>query len=94
MLIPIEPAKPQEQNWQLHCDTNNMLWAVPIVPGAKLSQFGNKQHLLRLLRQGTFDLNRLNEQGIALLSGLCHRIVGDPDTCYQNPKAHAFLAFA
>ena len=94
MLIPIESPDPKKSNWQLHCDAQQRLWAVPIVPGAKSSYFGDKQHLLRLARQGMLDLARFNEAGVALLSGLCNRIVGDPEQCYKKPQQHAFLAFA
>lgn len=93
-LVPIENARPEQTNWQLHVDPQGKLWSIPIVPGAQSSSFGDKQHVLRLMRAGQFDCSRLNEAGLTLFEGLCHRLIGPAEVCYQAPKKHAFLAFA
>lgn len=76
-LTPLTEASTNNSNWQLCADTQGKVWAVAINPGAKTSFFGDKRHLLNLMRQG-----HLNEQfidaGIEFLSGLHNRLIGEP----------------
>lgn len=76
-LIPIEENKAPHRNWQLHLDERGHVWSVPIVPSAKFSTFGDKRHLLRLARQGQFDLTRLNDAGRELMNGLHSSMIGE-----------------
>lgn len=93
-LIPIEQADPSQSNWQLHLAPDGGVWSIPIVAGCQQSYFGDKRHILRLLREGMISGTRFNEQGLTWLQGLQSKFTGEPKAIFQAPEKHAYLGFA
>lgn len=77
-LKPITKFEPAKTNWQLFAAENGKVWAIAIVAGAKNTLFGDKRHLLSLLRQGSMNIQAFNEQGLEFLAGLHNRLIGSP----------------
>lgn len=77
-LTPITNCSPEQTNWQLFATEDNKVWSIAIVEGAKNSVFGDKRHLLNVLRRGGMKLQDFNEKGIEFLSGLNNRLIGEP----------------
>lgn len=77
-LKPITKFEPARTNWQLFAAENEKVWSIAIVDGAKNTLFGDKWNLLKLMRQGSMNIQDLNEQGLEFLSGLHNRLIGSP----------------
>lgn len=68
-----------DSSWDLYADQNGTVWAVPkpeACPSTKTCYFGNRSHLLKLMRSGD-DLGEITEAGREFLSGLYNRLMGD-----------------
>ncbi|HAV1497629.1 hypothetical protein [Vibrio parahaemolyticus] len=61
-------------NWDLYVGQDGRVWAYPkpdVCRSVKTSFFGDRNHLLRLMRQGV-DLGDITDDGLELLNGLYH----------------------
>ncbi len=64
-------------NWDLYVDENLKVWSYPkpdVCPSVKTSFFGDKHHLLRLMRNDV-SLGEVTESGLELLNGLHHQLM-------------------
>ncbi len=69
-------------NWDLYVDSKGSVWSIPkpdACPSTKHSWYGDKYHLLKLMREsgGECHLGEVTEHGLELLNGLHHRILPD-----------------
>ncbi|OEE38294.1 hypothetical protein A1QO_02635 [Vibrio genomosp. F10 str. ZF-129] len=66
-------------NWNLYADSEGTVFSIPkpdSCPSVKQSWFGNKDHLLRLMREsGTETLGQVTEDGLEFINGLYHRLM-------------------
>ena len=64
-------------NWDIYTDDNGRLSSIP-KPGndASSSHFGDKHHILKLMRQGYFN-DTATDAGLELMEGLHTRIFPD-----------------
>jgi hypothetical protein len=51
--------------------------AVAVANGASNSHFGDRNHLKRLLNEGSMSFDEFTDAGIGFMRGLCCRLVGD-----------------
>lgn len=66
-------------NWDIYKDSKDSLWAYPkpeACPSCKSSWFGNKQHILKLMRQDS-NIGTFTEAGLEMMNGLNNRILKD-----------------
>ena len=77
-------------NWDTYAQPDGRLWAIPKADclGCHMSPFGDRHHILKLMRKGAFD-DAPTAAGLALMEGLYSQIITPP-----NGKAWAMLAFS
>jgi hypothetical protein len=64
-------------SWDLYASNTGTVWAIPkplSCPSVKKSYFGNKHHLLKLMRSGD-DLGEITQDGLEFCCGLHHRFL-------------------
>lgn len=66
-----------EANWDIYVDGQDTLWAIakPECPGAEDAYFADKDHIKRLMNEGSFIYKKVTDAGLELLSGLGHRFI-------------------
>lgn len=66
-----------DANWDIYSDENGSLWAIAKseCPGAADAYFGDKDHIKRLINEGSFSYKEVTDAGLELLSGLGHRFI-------------------
>lgn len=67
-----------DANWDLYANDNGVVWSIPKPqhPDCKSSWYGDKYHLLKLMRRGD-TLGKITEDGLEFLSGLHHQLMPD-----------------
>lgn len=74
--------KQENSNWDIFANEEGRLFAVAKEgSGAETSHMGDKNHIVRLMSRGWFDLYRstFTEAGLELFSGLTTRLIFNED---------------